>query len=615
MSIVDHIASISRNRMTNPQHRFSGGASGQFLGALASATEGIEWATPFGVIDVRTYGAVGDGVTDDTAAIQLALDAVPTRGAIVYFPSAEYVVSPVLNTKWLKVKSNTTLAGTGTIRVADDAGDYRTVFGASPTLFSAVENITFRDLTIDQNIPGNITCDVTVATAATTQQAAIAFFAITNGLVERVRFDTCGGINTVVFNGSSTCRDVEVRNCYFNFAQAESSTPGYDNSAIYMNAFGMAVLDNVFETDSISEAARAACEVHTSRAVVANNRTYNYRTIANVVAEGTATEMNAVVSSNVMMNGCNGITLWSITGKTMGNVVVVANSISLANSTWASNSSWGIAFYNDSSGDLDGSYQDINILGNTITAQKENRADYAFASEAGLLLVARGTIRNVTAANNIIKNIPCQGVRLESVSNNAYSCHIRTNQFIDCGNNTSATSGYRTNIVLAGNVKENSTVEDNTIVDTDAVTFRGFGGIILSGGSSQGICRNNIFKITASSGSYVNSYSSLWSVETIGVFTISGDISLRPAMFDRYELRWDALSPAFILTHAQSYVQGQRLLVTFVNNSGGAGPAVTFTGFKMDSWTNPGNGFRKTVMFEFDGTNYKELWRSGSIPN
>lgn len=45
-------------------------------------------------VTVRTYGAKGDGVTDDTAAIQAAIDA--RDAATVYFPAGTYVVSASL---------------------------------------------------------------------------------------------------------------------------------------------------------------------------------------------------------------------------------------------------------------------------------------------------------------------------------------------------------------------------------------------------------------------------------------------------------------------------------------------------------------------------------------
>lgn len=41
-------------------------------------------------IDVPTYGAVGDGVADDTAAFQAALDHADLIGADVYVPPGTY---------------------------------------------------------------------------------------------------------------------------------------------------------------------------------------------------------------------------------------------------------------------------------------------------------------------------------------------------------------------------------------------------------------------------------------------------------------------------------------------------------------------------------------------
>jgi len=43
-----------------------------------------------GVVDVRTYGAVGDGATDDTSAIQAAINAAASTGAICYFSPTGY---------------------------------------------------------------------------------------------------------------------------------------------------------------------------------------------------------------------------------------------------------------------------------------------------------------------------------------------------------------------------------------------------------------------------------------------------------------------------------------------------------------------------------------------
>ena len=57
------------------------------------------------VVNVFDYGAIGDNATDDTAAIQSAIDAVTTNGGTVFFPVGIYRVSQIT------VKSNVTLQG------------------------------------------------------------------------------------------------------------------------------------------------------------------------------------------------------------------------------------------------------------------------------------------------------------------------------------------------------------------------------------------------------------------------------------------------------------------------------------------------------------------------
>jgi len=49
-----------------------------------------------GIINVKSYGAKGDGVTDDTAAIQSALTAAAASKGIVFFPPGTYLVSATL---------------------------------------------------------------------------------------------------------------------------------------------------------------------------------------------------------------------------------------------------------------------------------------------------------------------------------------------------------------------------------------------------------------------------------------------------------------------------------------------------------------------------------------
>jgi hypothetical protein len=49
-----------------------------------------------GYFDVKTYGAVGDGSTDDTVAIQAAITAATSTGGVIYFPAGVYIVGGAL---------------------------------------------------------------------------------------------------------------------------------------------------------------------------------------------------------------------------------------------------------------------------------------------------------------------------------------------------------------------------------------------------------------------------------------------------------------------------------------------------------------------------------------
>ncbi len=62
------------------------------------SSEGIRFPADGGVLDVTTFGATPDDNTDDTAAIQEALELYPSGNRIVYLPPGVYLISDTL--KW-----------------------------------------------------------------------------------------------------------------------------------------------------------------------------------------------------------------------------------------------------------------------------------------------------------------------------------------------------------------------------------------------------------------------------------------------------------------------------------------------------------------------------------
>ena len=43
--------------------------------------------------NVKNYGAAGDGTTDDTTAIQNAINAMPNTGGVVFLPPGTYKIT------------------------------------------------------------------------------------------------------------------------------------------------------------------------------------------------------------------------------------------------------------------------------------------------------------------------------------------------------------------------------------------------------------------------------------------------------------------------------------------------------------------------------------------
>jgi len=101
-------------------------------------------------VNVKDYGAVGDGATDDTAAIQAALDAA--IGSVVIVPAGTFIISDELF-----IPSNVTIDGAGTLKLIDNCPSLPTaLLHANGKTGFRIRNITIdanRDNNVDQGTP------------------------------------------------------------------------------------------------------------------------------------------------------------------------------------------------------------------------------------------------------------------------------------------------------------------------------------------------------------------------------------------------------------------------------------------------------------------------------
>lgn len=140
-------------------HNGRGGHYG-WSGPLAlTVNDGAPWTDK--KFNVKDYGAKGDGVTDDEAAIQSALDAArASPWSTIYLPAGAYLVSsgfnPPSQVRWLGdgAKRTAIKVGPGFVKPpGDNPRRYALIF-AQP----GIDHVTFQDLTLDANghLNGNL---------------------------------------------------------------------------------------------------------------------------------------------------------------------------------------------------------------------------------------------------------------------------------------------------------------------------------------------------------------------------------------------------------------------------------------------------------------------------
>jgi len=105
---------------------FVGAMSGNASSATALATGSTTARTLANrfadVVNVKDFGAVGDGITNDTAAIQAAINA--GYGKAVYIPAGTYLVTSTINISG----SNITIYGNGYNSIINRTGNYGNTF-------------------------------------------------------------------------------------------------------------------------------------------------------------------------------------------------------------------------------------------------------------------------------------------------------------------------------------------------------------------------------------------------------------------------------------------------------------------------------------------------------
>jgi hypothetical protein len=235
-------------------------------------------------ISVKDFGAVGDGVTDDTAAIQWAVNAA--AGKSLYFPGGTYIVSSVIT-----LVSNTSLYGDQGVTTLKLKGIVYPSANVSIFVLSDITNVYIYGLTFDGN-KGNI---------GSARNPINTIFQTT-----KVTFDSCEWVNCegICVNASTSVDNFAVLNCRFiSCGGAPDNSDGYRNQAIAFSADGAARSKDIEITGNYFFAIGLDCISMTNldNVVVSNNSAYDSYTFLFNTPTVYST-VNLTVTGNVIYN-------------------------------------------------------------------------------------------------------------------------------------------------------------------------------------------------------------------------------------------------------------------------------------------------------------------------
>lgn len=218
------------NTFTTPNLKGEIGSSGVYVGEEEPIDENVQiWINPTGeseltkeVFNVKDFGAVGDGVTDDTSAIKSAI--IAASGQRVYFPTGTYVCNYADIDEGIGID----LKGIGEveiIRTIAPNGNYEApLFKFNNVPFANIENITFNP------------CRDNFLVSATSKKD------ITDTVVPEYTYDEW--IDTACLYFYRGGKNITIKNCTFKNSSREGIMLAYGT---YSNVI---VANNVFNNTS-----------------------------------------------------------------------------------------------------------------------------------------------------------------------------------------------------------------------------------------------------------------------------------------------------------------------------------------------------------------------------
>jgi hypothetical protein len=386
-------------------------------------------------VSVKDFGAVGDGTTDDTTAIQAAIN---SGAGAVYFPAGTYLTSNIIY-----LVANQTLYGDGASSIIKQTQVQTLYSTAMLWAFSGsnstyLENITLRDL----QLLGNV-----VSQGFNEQIHLVACAGVDNFVVENCVFKGFRGDGLFVSDWKPIAytpsipladqrhnKNITVTNCKFDGVNKNNR-----QCISVLDVDNMLIAGNTFQNSSRSDMPGAIdFEPEWSASIVrniriVNNNFYNIGDGANggvisfVTGNATVTQAeNFVISNNTEIDCQRPFLQFALQTPSRSFRIVVSNNSSLFSTfinAVGSFTMWGLDVVGNTCGAVNLGQnattlytQDVNIVGNNINVATPYSA-----------IIYRPT--NVSVTSNVLSGYTSAGVAVLQPSGTGTNLNIQNNTF------------------------------------------------------------------------------------------------------------------------------------------------------------------------------------------
>jgi hypothetical protein len=427
---------------------------------------------------VLTFGAIGDGIIDDTNSIQKTIDAAAAKGnAVVMFPPGIYKVQiQSQHRDALKIYPNIILQGQenqkSVIKLANNQGDYNAIIaGLSPV--SDLSNFAIYDLTIDGNsINNKVSSENNFKNSKF--RYAVQIFAGKEIHIENSKFINFDNINTISMNGESVS-DIYIQNN--RFESIGDSNIDHDHSTIYLHGKNGKIINNVFKSwkGAGTRGARTAIEIHGDAHIVSGNQISGFANGIFVTGYA-ASSKNQVIKNNKIDDAHSGVIIWSFIYKNNEPKVAIENceiadnliNINVADwrSLWGNSPNQGIALESNS----DSSINNLKIIDNEVRFMNIDAGRRSDTLATGINLWRyshpKTLSHNIYIAKNRIINALSAGLYIAMPID---ILEISENQFFNPGQSKySFHQNYRSAMII-GTPNINLQVKNNQFIDNQVI--------------------------------------------------------------------------------------------------------------------------------------------------